>query len=216
MKKFASREKLLKSIRNAQFKAGKNEVEVVETHESIFPPEKSSLAEKFAYEFNNVSGKFIYCNNTGDFLSQLNLLAKVRKWSNIFTTESHFQNLGETINTPIINNLDEYSIADAGLTTCEGLIARTGSIIVSSGVEKSRTLSVYPPAHIVVAYRNQIYFDLKEAISDFKQRYGQKYPSMLSIITGPSRTADIEKTLVLGAHGPKDLFCFYINEYLSN
>jgi L-lactate dehydrogenase complex protein LldG len=54
--------------------------------------------------------------------------------------------------------------------------------------------------------------DLKDAFKIIKDRYGNQLPSMLSTITGPSRTADIEKTLVLGAHGPKELFVFLLDD----
>ena len=45
-----------------------------------------------------------------------------------------------------------------------------------------------------------------------KKKYPDNYPSMISLITGPSRTADIEKTLVMGAHGPKELYVFLIED----
>jgi L-lactate dehydrogenase complex protein LldG len=66
--------------------------------------------------------------------------------------------------------------------------------------------------HIVVAFNNQIVYDLKEGISNTIEKYNDHLPSMISIATGPSRTADIEKTLVLGAHGPKEVYVFYIDQ----
>jgi L-lactate dehydrogenase complex protein LldG len=57
---------------------------------------------------------------------------------------------------------------------------------------------------------NQIVVDLKDAFTAVQAKYSGKIPSMLSVITGPSRTADIEKTLVLGAHGPRELFVILV------
>ncbi len=111
--------------------------------------------------------------------------------------------------------LENLETIEASLTGCEFLIARTGSILVSSGSDRSRLTSVYPPVHIVVASKNQLVFDLEDAFKTVKTKYGKKPPSMFSVITGPSRTADIEKTLVMGAHGPRELFCFYVNENLE-
>ena len=68
-----------------------------------------------------------------------------------------------------------------------------------------RALSVLPPHHVVVARREQLLRDLPEAFSLLKDRYAPNYPSFISFITGPSRTGDIERILVLGAHGPKKL-----------
>jgi L-lactate dehydrogenase complex protein LldG len=73
-----------------------------------------------------------------------------------------------------------------------------------------RRLSIYPPVHIVLAYTSQIVLDLKDGFKLLKTRYGNQLPSMITTVTGPSRTADIEKTLVKGAHGPKELFVFLL------
>src|SRR3546814_3121203 len=86
---------------------------------------------------------------------------------------------------------------------CEALIARNGSVLMSSAQSSGRRLSVFPHAHIVVAWSGQLVTDLKDGFRLLKEKYGDKVPSYTGIITGPSRTADIEKTLVLGAHGPR-------------
>jgi L-lactate dehydrogenase complex protein LldG len=65
--------------------------------------------------------------------------------------------------------------------------------------------------HIVLAYTSQLVLDLKDGFKLLKKKYGNNIPSLISTITGPSRTADIEKTLVLGAHGPKELFVFLLD-----
>jgi L-lactate dehydrogenase complex protein LldG len=65
---------------------------------------------------------------------------------------------------------------------------------------------------VVVAYASQLVLDLKDAFKLLKEKYGNNLPSMVSVTTGPSRTADIEKTLVLGAHGPKELFVFLLDD----
>jgi L-lactate dehydrogenase complex protein LldG len=54
--------------------------------------------------------------------------------------------------------------------------------------------------------------DIKHGLALIRDRYGNKLPSLVSAITGPSRTADIEKKLVLGAHGPKDLYVFLLED----
>ena len=70
-------------------------------------------------------------------------------------------------------------------------------------------MSVLPPAHLVLARRDQIVPDLASAMTLLRQRYDGHWPSALSVITGPSRTADIEKILVFGAHGPKRLLIYF-------
>jgi L-lactate dehydrogenase complex protein LldG len=94
---------------------------------------------------------------------------------------------------------------DAGLSECDALVAQTGSVLVTSRSCGGRGLSVLPPHHVVLATRDQLIAGLPEAFALIKSRYGANYPSMISFITGPSRTGDIERILVLGAHGPKKL-----------
>ena len=94
---------------------------------------------------------------------------------------------------------------DAGLTECESLVAQTGSVCVTARSSGGRALSVLPPHHVVIASRSQLVPDLAEAYEHLAKKYGATYPSFISFISGPSRTGDIERILVLGAHGPKKL-----------
>jgi L-lactate dehydrogenase complex protein LldG len=94
---------------------------------------------------------------------------------------------------------------DAGLTTCEALVAQTGSVLITNRACGGRALSVLPPHHVVVATRNQLVEDLPAAFALLRQKYDGDFPSCMSFITGPSRTGDIERILVLGAHGPRRL-----------
>jgi len=91
-----------------------------------------------------------------------------------------------------------------GVTPTICLSAESGSVLVAADVS-GRAMSVLPPVHVVVATMDQLLPDLDEALKFVRGRYGNKLPSTLSVISGPSRTADIEKILVLGAHGPKRL-----------
>ncbi len=68
---------------------------------------------------------------------------------------------------------------------------------------------MWPPVHLVIAGRDQLVPDLAVAMSMLRERYDDRWPSALSVITGPSRTADIEKNLVMGAHGPKRLVLYW-------
>jgi len=98
--------------------------------------------------------------------------------------------------------------SDVGITECDALIAQTGSVLVTARSAGGRALSVLPPHHVVLARRDQLIADLPDAFELLKKKYEGNYPSFISFITGPSRTGDIERILVLGAHGPKKLTIF--------
>lgn len=105
---------------------------------------------------------------------------------------------------------DALEACDAGITACEALVAQTGSVLVSSATCGGRSLSVLPHVHVVVATADQVVPTLAAALDAARSRHGGQLPSMLSFITGPSRTGDIERILVLGAHGPKELFVLLV------
>jgi L-lactate dehydrogenase complex protein LldG len=119
------------------------------------------------------------------------------------------------LNLPFLHTDKPYDVheleaCDAGISECDALIAQTGTVLVTNRSAGGRALSVLPQHHVVLARREQLLPDLPAAFELLKQKYADNYPSMISFITGPSRTGDIERILVLGAHGPKKLtiLCF--------
>ena len=115
------------------------------------------------------------------------------------------------VNTDNGYQIDDLESCDAGITECECLVAQTGGVLVTGPTAGGRALSVLPPHHIVIARTSQMVPDLTAAFDCVKQRYGTNFPSVMSFITGPSRTGDIERILVLGAHGPKRLTVLLID-----
>jgi L-lactate dehydrogenase complex protein LldG len=99
----------------------------------------------------------------------------------------------------------EMESCDAGISECDALVAQTGSVLVTARSAGGRALSVLPPHHVVLARRDQLVADLPAAFALLERKYAEAYPSFIGLITGPSRTGDIERILVLGAHGPKRL-----------
>lgn len=112
---------------------------------------------------------------------------------------------GEHFSTDGGYDADELETCDAGVSACDALIAQMGSVLVTTHSAGGRALSVLPPHHVVVATRDQLIADLPDAFALLRQRYEGDWPTFMSIISGPSRTGDIERILVLGAHGPKKL-----------
>jgi L-lactate dehydrogenase complex protein LldG len=102
-------------------------------------------------------------------------------------------------------DVNEMESCDAGVSECDALVAQTGSVLVTSRSAGGRALSVLPPHHVVLARREQLVADLPAAFALLERKYAGSYPSFIGFITGPSRTGDIERILVLGAHGPKKL-----------
>ncbi len=170
------------------------------------------MEETFVSAFAKLGGKFVFCENELELMQNILLLKESRGWDDMLCADPRLLKLFQN------NKINEIIAADARLesaevciTGCELLVARTGSIMVSSRLNLGRMSSVYFPVHIVFAYANQIVADIDDAFVAMRKKYGTDLPSMLNLTTGPSRTADIEKTLVVGVHGPAEIFCFYIN-----
>jgi L-lactate dehydrogenase complex protein LldG len=177
-----------------------------------FETNNTSQDELFAEHFIALGGKYVYCQNEQEFLESIEALYESRAWSKLFCSNERLLNIAQNNKLNFIlpaNNNDES--ADACITDCEALIARTGSFMMSSRQSLGRVSSVFYPVHIVVAYKNDVVYDIEDGFHKIQQKYGSEQPSMISLQTGPSRTADIEKTLVTGVHGPKEVFCFYVN-----
>ncbi len=106
---------------------------------------------------------------------------------------------------------DEVFQADAGVTGVDYLIAETGSIVLFSRSDQPRTTSLLPPIHIAIADRSQLLPDLFDLFAFQNDPGGQGLPASVSLITGPSKTGDIELKLVTGVHGPGEVHVVLID-----
>ena len=173
---------------------------------SLYKKNEQPLDELFAEQLSAVAGNFIYCENGLDIAENLLALAEKYEWRKIYCWEPELQGLLSEYEFPFYKSDKDFDQAEVGITRCEALIARNGTVLLSNGNASGRRLSIYLQYHIVIALTHQLVLDLKDAFKLLKTKYGESIPSMITAVTGPSRTADIEKTLVLGAHGPKELF----------
>ena len=215
MKISPSKETILKKIRQALTHPVPVPFPGSEGSDSVFHPSQQELELTFAENFTTLQGRFSFCESMEELVQQLQLLITNRGWKHLYANETELKS--SLAEHGIKQPLDATSLrdCDASITGCEALIARTGSIMLSSGQQSGRTTSVYAPVHICIAYTHQLVYDIKDALQLVKEKY-DKLPSFLTLATGPSRTADIEKTLVVGVHGPKEVFCFLVEQPAEN
>ncbi|MFY8004346.1 MAG: LutC/YkgG family protein, partial [Chitinophagaceae bacterium] len=128
-----------------------------EKNEPFFQKTDEELTILFAENFTQLQGRFVYCENENDAAEQIHTLIIARKWQKIYCKEAACLSIIPQL--PLSNDL---ATADASITTCEALVARTGSFLLSSANESGRTTSVYAPVHICVAYTNQLVNDIKD------------------------------------------------------
>lgn len=205
-----AKESILKKIRQALAQPVPVPFPASEGGESVFKPLIQELEIEFAENFTKLQGRFSFCAGLSELAQQLNTLATARKWTKMYCREDELKAALNSFGFTGHEHTD-LSSCEAAITTCESLIARTGSIIMSTAQQSGRTVSVYAPVHICVAFTHQLKYDIKEGLSELKEKYTDRLPSLITLATGPSRTADIEKTLVVGVHGPKEVFCFLVD-----
>lgn len=206
----ASKENILKRIRKALSVSTPLPFPNAEGNHSIFRPAQQELEVEFAEQFARLQGKFIYCLNQNELGAKLNEIIQHNQFTKIFCCEENLANLLKN-DFQISCPHNDLASCDASVTSCEFLIARTGTIVLSAGQQSGRTVSVYAPIHICIAYTDQLVYDIKDGLQLLKEKYLNGLPSLITFATGPSRTADIEKTLVVGVHGPKEVYVFLVD-----
>lgn len=205
----SSRDNILQKIKQALAKPVPVPFPQQLKQESVFHAPAEELDLLFAENFTKLQGRFSFCENEKELASQLNMLFIKREWSHLYCREEELKQTLAAGGFHAMTATDVES-CDASITGCEYLVARTGSLVMSSAQQSGRTVSVYAPVHICIAYTDQLVYDIDESLVSLHKEYGQQLPSMITLASGPSRTADIEKTLVVGVHGPKEVFCFLV------
>lgn len=205
----AAKENILKKIRKALTESTPLPFPRSEGHETVFQHAAQEPELEFAEQFTKLQGRFIYCINEEELALQLNSLIMKMDWQQVFCLE---EQLLPSMPPELTARITRSNLAacDVSVTGCEYLVARTGSIVMSSAQASGRNTSVYAPVHICIATTSQLVYDVKDALVLLKEKYRQKMPSLVTFATGPSRTADIEKTLVVGVHGPKEVYVFLV------
>jgi L-lactate dehydrogenase complex protein LldG len=167
--------------------------------------------ELFRRNAADLKAEFQLCASREELSGALTALSRSLGWKRVATHKGELTDFAvPALGLPLCFTDKPYDVhelegCDAGISECDALVAQTGGVLVTNQSAGGRALSVLPPHHVVLARREQLLADLPAAFALLKEKYVPHFPSMISFITGPSRTGDIERILVLGAHGPKKL-----------
>ena len=180
----------------------------------VVPESREEQMRLFARHAADLRAEFSLLPDAAALAGELQRLASQQAWKRVASHRGALTDAAcAALGLPVLltdAGYDKHELEQipVGISACDCLVAQTGSVVVTSRSAGGRALSVLPPHHVVLARRDQLVPDLPAAFELLKTRYGAGYPSMMSLITGPSRTGDIERILVLGAHGPKRLTIF--------
>lgn len=173
------------------------------SNKEIFVTPDIPLIELFKLEIEKVSGEFFVCSDVNEIIKTLEEIHSKYNLDLCYSPDDLYLKIIEEAKIPFTTKFENTEKIRSGISSCEFLVARYGSVMVSSALPGARKIFVFPEIHIVIADESQLVLELHEAFDGIKKKYNDSFPSQITNIAGPSRTADIEKTLVLGAHGPK-------------
>jgi len=158
-------------------------------------PDNAAAVGELADLVRNFAGSSVLLGG-GPFVDSLDLGSKLREWG--------FQPTSAVKLSPDTSR-DAFFDADVAISGVDYLIAETGSLVVRCRPDEPRSLSLLPPVHIALAEQDQLVPDLFDVFESEVARKGSALPSCVSLITGPSKTGDIELRLVTGVHGPGEV-----------
>lgn len=172
------------------------------------PESVDSETERFLSEVNKLSGKAEKLESSNIFYALQNLVAEqnIRKatvWNTPRLNQLQITNYLSSLGVELISpNSDKHTLAqcDLGVTEADYLLPETGTLVLHSSAEKPRAVSLAPRVHLAIVHPTMLRSDLHQVFAEAKDS------NYLVFITGPSRTADIELTVTLGVHGPKNLY----------
>ncbi len=176
--------------------------------------------ELFEKMIESVHGEVHHCTSDS-WIERLAEILNTRGARNLMIPKQH--TIGEAIKASERTDLPElllydepieswqpylFNEVDASITSTRGGIAETGSLILWPTPDEPRLMSLVPPVHIAVLNASEIYTTFHEAM--LAQDWASGMPTNALLISGPSKTADIEQTLAYGVHGPKELIVLVI------
>jgi L-lactate dehydrogenase complex protein LldG len=182
------------------------------------PSDFAGQVALFAERSESLKTEFLSCADEAAASEQLKRLSDHEGWESIaFPVDSEIRALLANVSiaklevsrSTVKTDLEKVS---AGITGCDALIAQTGSVLLTATSGGGRALSVLPVHHVVIAAASQLVPDLPAAFELLERKYAPNFPSFMTFITGPSRTGDIERVLVLGAHGPRKLTVMMVGD----
>ena len=209
------KEQMLAKVRNALIERQEALFKDIDQRTDTWVPikEEDGTAITFVQNFKEHGGIFIYLESEAEFAECLKQLAPENEWEPLWCTSPAMQSLLAKYGMSYTESKErEPKQKLVSLVDCECLVAQTGSIILSDALTKTREAYALPDILLVYATTEQIMPGMRAAFKMMKKKYANEKPSQMTIITGPSRSTDIEQTLVIGASGVRQVAVFLVDE----
>lgn len=205
-----SKEKVLKGVRNALINRIHNPFSGTDLNKPVFPELSDEKEVVFAENLTANGGNFIYCGSREEFIETVYLVSQQNNWKNVICHENRVEEILKANNIDstekIENNKDLVYV-----TTCEAMVARHGSVILSSAQPISHKALAMAHTHVVFALENQMYDDMQPALKAVEKKYQGNLPSSIISVTGKSKNTTPAIKEIPAATGAKELLVFFID-----
>lgn len=202
-----ARERVFKNIRNANLKVDKNDVKDIDHETHIYPPVSDDLVIEFASQFNANGGQFVYCLNEKELASNLLAFIEERNIDFVSVQDNSLQQFCDHYQLQVTTERSNFVRDSVALVLAEHLIARTGSIQFSSKQTKGRSIYSSADYLLIIAYSDQIVKDIQTSIKKLKK---DPTSSIISYISGPSKTHELNDSFTNGVYGTKEVILFLL------
>jgi L-lactate dehydrogenase complex protein LldG len=177
--------------------------------------DRNRYSTLFGQNFEKLGGKSIFVREPGDVVP---VLAELLQGKRALASNAPFLATCGITGLPLVQSgfTDRAALraacvtADVGITSADYALAETGTLVMLASPEEPRLISLLPPVHIAVFPRSRMLANLDELLAVLPNPAEQT--SSMVLITGPSRTADIEQILVRGVHGPGEIYAVIVEE----
>lgn len=209
-----NKEQILAKIREAVMAKDENKFTDVNMQADTWTPFKEEDGADFTFveRFKDNGGIFIYFESQQSFIEAMKQFIAENQWEPLCSTSMKMEAVFKDSGIELSRDYTTKRKKTVSITDCECLVAQTGSVVVTDTCAGSRAAYSTPDMLLVYASPSQIVASMKDAIHQIKEKYGSRRPSETVIISGASKSTEIENQLVIGAQGIKQLALFLVEE----
>ena len=209
-----NKEQILAKVREAVMTKDENLFKDVNMQVDTWTPFKEEDGADFTFveRFKENGGIFVYFESKENFLDAMKQYVVENQWEPLCSTSKKMHEIFKDSGITLSRDYTTKRKKTVSITDCECLIAHTGSVVVTDKCAGSRAAYSNADVLLVFASPSQIVASMKDAIHLVKEKYGSDRPSETVIISGASKSTEIDNQLVIGAQGIKQIALFLVED----